>query len=357
MNKFITLLLFISLFQNGIAQEGIIPTYEYFTSESELTRWKDKAEEIVCYTYMDESFTKVELHSEFYKVLSKRKDGTKIYEGKVAKGLWIDEWIYYHPNGNPLFKAFYSKGIVQNDFKVYYPNGKVYTINNVGNFESSKGSYFELNEHGDTIEVRNYNKGELKNLIRYSEKTILEKIYYKSFSLDEHVDLFIKNRKGDVLLSGHFINGFAVGEWNCIDERTSDLKQKIFEIKDSIKIPDEIFFFKSTTDLDSITIPDLIKQPEFGGGEKVLFEQIRSKIRYPKYSLDNNLEGRIWVSFIVSQNGKIEYVSTNNIGPQSELTNAAIRAVQHLDNFSPGEFNGKAVRVKYILPIKFKLVD
>jgi len=92
--------------------------------------------------------------------------------------------------------------------------------------------------------------------------------------------------------------------------------------------------------------------------EKKLLEFIYSNIQYPSIARENGIEGNIVVQFVVDQEGKIGNVEIlRNLG--GGLGEETIRVVKLMNDlpqrWSPGKQRGKAVKVAYILPVKFKL--
>ena len=103
-------------------------------------------------------------------------------------------------------------------------------------------------------------------------------------------------------------------------------------------------------------IPELFPQvmPEFQGGIKALYSYIAKHIKYPKMARDNNLQGRVHISFIVEKDGSITNVNIlSDVG--GGCADEAARVVASMPNWKPGKQLGKKVRVQYTLPVNFKL--
>ncbi len=96
------------------------------------------------------------------------------------------------------------------------------------------------------------------------------------------------------------------------------------------------------------------KQPEFPGGISALMKYLGANIQYPKVAMDKGIEGRVIAQFVVEKDGKINEVKVLQ-GIDPALDAEAIRMVQAMPNWKPGEHQGKLVRVRYTLPITFKL--
>jgi len=97
------------------------------------------------------------------------------------------------------------------------------------------------------------------------------------------------------------------------------------------------------------------EMPVFTGGEMALRKFIAENIIYPKEAMDIDIQGTVYVRFVVDTNGKVQNV--NIVRGVDELLDAeAKRVVESLPNFEkPGYQRGKAVNVYYTLPISFKL--
>lgn len=354
MNKFITLFVFISLFQNGIAQEEEkISTYEYFKSGGKSVYNVNDAKEIVGYIYMDKTFTKVKKYSNYFKLISKRKDGSKIFEGKMDCGYWTGEWIYFHPNGKPLFKGYYLNGIVQNQFAVYYPDGNPKEIIEYNNGEMKVSC--ELKETGDTTLIVFYDKGEPIFLKRYRDDKIDERTF-KSY-IGKNCDVLIKNVQGNVLMSGHYYNQFAVGKWTFFDEKGATIKQFLFNLKDSVIISDDILYnsYNGSDSNSKQKINENTIEKNIINDNSIRF--VSEDFLYPNYSKYHNIGGRIFIRIEISETGEMEYIIPLNIGPQGELTNTAIRIVQYVPKPKSSIDRDKPKRVQYTFPINFQIQD
>lgn len=96
------------------------------------------------------------------------------------------------------------------------------------------------------------------------------------------------------------------------------------------------------------------KQPSFPGGVSVLMKYIANNIQYPKEAQEKGLQGRVITAFIVRKDGSIDDIKVMR-GIDPLLDKEALRVVQSMPKWEPGEQRGEAVSVRYILPIQFKL--
>ena len=95
-------------------------------------------------------------------------------------------------------------------------------------------------------------------------------------------------------------------------------------------------------------------QPEFPGGTAALLEYLRKNIKYPAICRENNIQGRVLVSFVVNKDGAIvEPEIVKSVNPS--LDKEALRVISTMPNWKPGSQRGKPVRVKYTVPVNFRL--
>ena len=96
------------------------------------------------------------------------------------------------------------------------------------------------------------------------------------------------------------------------------------------------------------------QEPEFPGGTQALVEFIRTNLRYPEPCVKDSSEGRVTLSFVIERDGSVTEISKLR-SPNEDLTKEAIRVVSAMPNWIPGKQRGEAVRVRYVLPVTFRL--
>ncbi|UTW68145.1 energy transducer TonB [bacterium SCSIO 12643] len=109
--------------------------------------------------------------------------------------------------------------------------------------------------------------------------------------------------------------------------------------------------------LDKEDIPINIAEvmPEFKGGERAMYEYLGKNVKYPKFALENGLEAKLYVQFIVNKDGSISDVKVLN--PEGYgFDKEAIRVVSAMPGWKPGKQAGRKVRVYYVLPINFSIL-
>ena len=100
---------------------------------------------------------------------------------------------------------------------------------------------------------------------------------------------------------------------------------------------------------------DVVEQmPQFPGGQQALFEYLSKNIKYPVIAEENGVQGRVIVTFVVERDGSITDVKVvKSVDPS--LDKEAQRVVKAMPHWIPGKQNGPAVRVKYTVPVTFRL--
>ena len=94
--------------------------------------------------------------------------------------------------------------------------------------------------------------------------------------------------------------------------------------------------------------------PQYPGGQIAMLKYIMENIKYPKQAMKEGIQGRVTVSFIVEKDGRVSNVRLLR-SVQSALDKEAIRVVKSMPKWTPGKHNGKPVRVRFNLPVMFKL--
>ncbi len=94
--------------------------------------------------------------------------------------------------------------------------------------------------------------------------------------------------------------------------------------------------------------------PQYPGGLAAMLKYIRENIKYPEQAMKERIQGRVTVSFIIEKDGSISDVkAVRSVHPL--LDKEAVRMVKSMPKWSPGKNNGKPVRVRFNLPVMFKL--
>jgi protein TonB len=95
-------------------------------------------------------------------------------------------------------------------------------------------------------------------------------------------------------------------------------------------------------------------RPEFPGGEQKRIEYLLKKTVYPKAARETGIQGVVYASFVVEKDGSIGEVKILR-GVHPLLDAEAIRVISAMPRWKPGLIDGRPVRVKYNMPMSFKL--
>jgi periplasmic protein TonB len=94
--------------------------------------------------------------------------------------------------------------------------------------------------------------------------------------------------------------------------------------------------------------------PEFNGGLPAMYEFLGVNIKYPEAAAKANVQGKVFVTFVVGSDGAVRDVKVlKGLGYGTD--EEAVRVVKAMPNWKPGSQDGKKVAVKYNLPISFQL--
>lgn len=139
----------------------------------------------------------------------------------------------------------------------------------------------------------------------------------------------------------------AIGQTN-FDQGTDDLNV-VREHKDEVIVEE-----KKPEPVKDEVFQSVEQMPVFPGGEAELLKWISTHIKYPTIAMENGIQGRVTIRFVVTKDGSIGEVQVAR-GKDPDLDKEAVRVVKSLPKFNPGRMNGQPVSVWYTLPVNFKL--
>lgn len=95
--------------------------------------------------------------------------------------------------------------------------------------------------------------------------------------------------------------------------------------------------------------------PSFMGGDLTTFRNwVQGKVKYPQLAQENNISGRVLLMFVVEKDGSLTNIEVLQT-PDSSLSEEAIRVLKTSPKWTPGKQRNQSVRVKYTLPIDFRI--
>jgi len=100
---------------------------------------------------------------------------------------------------------------------------------------------------------------------------------------------------------------------------------------------------------------EVVEQPpSFPGGDAALMEYLNNNISYPTIAQENSIQGKVTCSFVVGKDGSIQDVRVER-SVDASLDKEAVRVIRSMPKWIPGRQGGNAVKVKYYLPVSFRL--
>jgi protein TonB len=99
---------------------------------------------------------------------------------------------------------------------------------------------------------------------------------------------------------------------------------------------------------------DIQKPPSFPGGEAELMKYLSKNIEYPSLAKENNIQGVVVLTFVVGRDGSVSDVQVVK-DIQGGCGKEAVRVVRSMPKWVPGEANGNPVKVRFTLPVRFRL--
>ncbi|TRX71109.1 energy transducer TonB [Carboxylicivirga sp. M1479] len=139
-------------------------------------------------------------------------------------------------------------------------------------------------------------------------------------------------------------------------------------VDDKTVILEDPIVFESEDLGEPVVIPDMIeedevtmgtfhrveKMPVFPGGESALLKYIAANVRYPTICAEAGVTGKVYISFVVDETGKVVEVGVAR-SPDANLSAEAMRVVNAMPNWTPGRQRDKNVRVAFTIPVNFVL--
>ena len=140
----------------------------------------------------------------------------------------------------------------------------------------------------------------------------------------------------------------AVGAFTV--EGNDEVGGEVLKAKEEIAAPEP-----PKQQVEENKVFDVVEQmPSFPGGMGALMSWLSQNIKYPVIAAENGVQGRVIVQFVVEKDGSITDVKVaKSVDPS--LDKEAARVVSSMPKWTPGKQNGSAVRVKYTVPVTFKL--
>ena len=175
-------------------------------------------------------------------------------------------------------------------------------------------------------------------------KTFTVKNYTAEGTPNPNIDFTIREveKHGDTMM-------YSMDPFTISGDIVNKLKNKIMTDEDiDVKVTE-------VGCVDNDTVYQIVEEmPEFPGGAEAMMKSIAGNIKYPEAAIDKNIEGRVFVSFVIEKDGSVSNVKVLR-GIGGGCDEEAARVISSMPKWKPGKQKGEFVRVSYQIPIMFKL--
>ena len=192
-------------------------------------------------------------------------------------------------------------------------------------------------------------KVEKKEIIRQEPEKVVEQVKSSVkftapiIKKDEEVKEEDEIKLDEVQKSDKAVGAFTV-------EGNDEVGGAVLKAKEEIAAPEPPKHVVEETKIFTV----VEQMPMYPGGDAALMGYLRDNIHYPTVAAENGVQGRVVVGFVVERDGSITDVKVlRSVDPS--LDREAMRVVKSMPRWTPGKQNGSAVRVKYQVPVTFRL--
>ena len=128
-------------------------------------------------------------------------------------------------------------------------------------------------------------------------------------------------------------------------------------VTNDTKITTEVDFAEFDENTEVIQQVDVVAEtmPSFQGGDLNTFRNwVQQNVKFPQIALENGIQGRVVLSFVIEKDGRLTNIQVLQT-PDRSLSEEAIRVLNKSPKWSPGKQRNQVVRVKYTLPVDFRV--
>ncbi|WP_254413171.1 M56 family metallopeptidase [Dyadobacter diqingensis] len=179
--------------------------------------------------------------------------------------------------------------------------------------------------------------------------------FFKPSQIKTRIQMIYKNRTSKWML-GSYLFAFATISMVALfvagcDQKNNDLSETVDKLSGQQKTE------KKPVDLTGKKIYTVVEeQPNFPGGVKAMYKFLGDHIEYPKAAADANVQGRVFLSFVVTETGEMTDITVlKGIGFGCDAE--AVRVLSAFPKWEPAKQNGVPVNARYNLPINFQLEE
>ena len=322
MPKLLSLIIFLLVSNLGFSQDQRI---YYINDKGIPVKNLDSAEFIRILSSTDKG-------TNFYNLLDQYKSGNKKAEGTVSNLvplIYQGQLVTYYENGKKKSVQNFKNNLITGSESDFYPNGKIYVQKvypDEGVFNSELNTNFTIKACYDSLgnalvnDGNGYYKeydGQFKYVIQEGKiKNGKQDSVWKGYYISKKIT-FIENYKNGVLISGVGTNEKGIS-MNYSKSRSSGSQYK--------------------------------------GGSNAFNNYVNTNLNYPTGALQNNIEGKVYITFTVEEDGKLSNVRVLK-SSNSMLDAEAVRLLKSSSNWKPLCLFGHNIKSSYTVPIVFKLPE
>ncbi len=196
----------------------------------------------------------------------------------------------------------------------------------------------EVEEEKDDEEIV-YEVEELEQLV--AEETVMNSEKFTAYEMEDDAPEQVTKTQDEVATSDVAIGAIDYDQGSNEAEHVLKVNEKVVD-----EVPPAV---------EETKVFDVVEQmPSFKGGDAALMEWLSKNIKYPVVAEENGIQGRVVATFVVERDGSITDVKiVKSVDPS--LDKEAVRVLKSMPKWIPGKQNGQAVRVKYTVPVTFRL--
>lgn len=196
----------------------------------------------------------------------------------------------------------------------------------------------EIEEEQDDEEIV-YDVEELDQLV--AEETVMNSEKFTAYEMEDDAPEQVTKTQDEVATSDVAIGAIDYDQGSNEAEHVLKVNEKVVD-----EVPPAV---------EETKVFDVVEQmPSFKGGDAALMEWLNKNIKYPVVAEENGIQGRVVATFVVERDGSITDVKiVKSVDPS--LDKEAVRVLKAMPKWIPGRQNGQPVRVKYTVPVTFRL--
>ena len=196
----------------------------------------------------------------------------------------------------------------------------------------------EVEEEKEEEEIV-YEVEELEQLV--AEETVMNSEKFTAYEMEDDAPEQVTKTQDEVATSDVGIGAIDYDQGSNEAEHVLKVNEKVVD-----EVPPAV---------EETKVFDVVEQmPSFKGGDAALMEWLNKNIKYPVVAEENGIQGRVVATFVVERDGSITDVKiVKSVDPS--LDKEAVRVLKSMPKWIPGRQNGQPVRVKYTVPVTFRL--